>query len=227
MHEKIQKMMCDLKEIDCAKETLTKWLNMDLQCGFENFHSECAGDVADMIKDLSEAGEKCVKRMYYEGLLMELLEDGGDSAIDSDGIYGYDHWCYASGRYAPKGRGTYHRSAYTPTVVDSRVPDMMNDEILRMHYQRYDQADPMRGSRGMGGSSSRYGDSYDRYLDAKRNYHETQKPEDHKMMMERIKHTAGDFVMAFKEMYKDADPSAREELKMQAASLLDEMTAMK
>lgn len=224
MHDKLTKLMCDLKEMDCAKETLTKWLNMDLQCGMEQFHSECAGDVADIIKDLSEAGEKCVKRMYYEALLMELLTgDGGD---EPEGPYGYDHWRYqSSGRYAPKGKGTYHRSNYTPTIRGARVPDM-NDELQRMHYQRM-MEDPMWGSREFGGSPSRYGDSYDQYQNAKRHYSETQKPEDYKMMMDRIKHTAGDFVMAFREMYKDADPNAREELKMQAASLLDEMTSMK
>lgn len=91
-----------LKEM---KERLVDAAKMELDKGIDNVNTEELGEVVDMIKDLSEA-------CYYCSIV---------EAMEESESYGYDRWRYASGRFAPKGRGTY---GYTP---ERMIPDSMMD----------------------------------------------------------------------------------------------------
>lgn len=98
-----------LKELNELKHTLIDAAKMEAAKGIENINTEEMGAVVDMIKDLAEAEESCMEACYYETVTEAMTEaDGGERM-------GYDRWRYASGRFAPKGRGTY---GYTPMRMD-------------------------------------------------------------------------------------------------------------
>lgn len=92
-----------LKDLNEIKHRLIDWTKTETVKGFETPEEvEVLGEVVDMIKDLAEAEEACMEACYYETVTEAMTEDER---------MGYDRWRYASGRFAPKGRGTY---GYTP-----------------------------------------------------------------------------------------------------------------
>lgn len=157
MHETMikAKLEEELKPIANLCERIEKMLESDFDCGMDNVHVEMAGKSVDMIKDLCEAGEKVAKTCYYkqiiaamdeakeedkkedEYMLKRIKEEYGD---DEEGARRYyDDWRYMrSGRYAPKGKGTYtgrgrSRRGYTEMMpMDYMMPDMYGDDAERM-----------------------------------------------------------------------------------------------
>lgn len=119
----------DMKEIkhDLIDAAKAEWAK-----GIENVNTEELGEVVDMIKDLAEA-------CYYCSVT---------DAMDEYEPMGYDRWRYASGRFAPKGRGTY---GYTPehdSMMDTpETRDMtarnMNARNIRYGYHKDDFDDTM------------------------------------------------------------------------------------
>ena len=103
MHEMIEKLS------ECAKAQFDKGIDKVDICEMSK--------AVDMMKDLSEA-------MYYRELTKTMQEYDPDESMEMLERYGdggrrfYDHYRYADGRFAPKGRGTYRRgyiSIHAPT----------------------------------------------------------------------------------------------------------------
>lgn len=155
------------------------------------------GAVVDMIKDLCEAEKDLWKACYYHSVVEAMEEYGEDPER-----YGYDNWRYASGRYAPKGKG--HRSGFT----DPRM------------WEGYDAPDGYRdGSTGM----DRRGGTYDRYRDARRHYTESGKPADKDEMTHHAKMYMTEALGTFRDIWKDADPDMKASMKTQVAALAKEL----
>lgn len=96
-----------LKDLNEIKHTLIDAVKMELARGIENVDTGELGEVVDMIKDIASAEESCMEASYYEVVT--------EAMTDSESM-GYDRWRYSSGRFAPKGRGTY---GYLPPYTDS------------------------------------------------------------------------------------------------------------
>ena len=155
------------------QEILTEKALNELEKGIENVDTCEMGEVVDMIKDLAEAEYRATitksmdeskkeEEEYDKILLRELKEEFGDEA----GKRFYDHYRYADGRFAPKGRGTYQRGYSEPYyhMTPEMYRDMDRDSRGRMYYTETNMNDG-------GTSNSRMSESnYDR---AKRNYTET------------------------------------------------------
>ena len=164
-------------------ECLTEKALGELDKGVENVNTEEMGEAVDMIKDLCEAEYKAVivKSMKKadeeeEGYNKELLRALKDEYGEEGGRRYYDEYRYMrTGRYAPKGKGTYvGRRGYEEPPYYHMYPDRdMDREYGRMYY-----TEPTSTHTAESG--------YDR---AKRNYTETKEmhknntPEDkeHKM----------------------------------------------
>ena len=164
-------------------ECLTEKALCELEKGTEYIDTCEMGKVVDMIKDLNEAEYKAVivkamkkdreeEEEYDKILLRELKEEYGE---DTGRRY-YDHYRYASGRFAPKGHGSYRRGYEEPPywhMTPEMYRDMDKDTHSRMYYTET----------GMNESG------YDR---AKRNYTETKEmhrsntPEDKKAKMQEL-----------------------------------------
>ena len=126
-------------------ECLTEKTLSELDKGIENVNVEEMSKAVDMIKDLCEAEYKAVivksmkeadeeEEEYNKELLRELKAEYGEDV----GRRFYDEYRYkTTGRYAPKGRGTYvGRRGYEEPPYWHRYPgdmtDMDYDSVERM-----------------------------------------------------------------------------------------------
>lgn len=133
----------------------------------------------------------------------------------------------ANGRFVHRsGRG---RSAgYTPYLhmMDDGMDDYyMYDDMpypmtgYRMGYTKgNDRMDGMETRR-----PSRYGESYDRYSDRRRHYHETKDAESKKQMDDSMKEYMADVMENMRDMWKDADPTLRQTMKADLTKMVQQL----
>lgn len=169
-----------IERIHKMQECLTEKAVSEFEKGIENVDTSEMGEVVDMIKDLAEAEyhsiiSKAMKKADEEGeeydkeLLRSLKAEYGEES----GRRYYDHYRYANGRFAPKGKGTYRRGYEEPPYYHM-YPEAEHMRDMDRDYGKMYYTEPMSES------------GYDR---AKRNYTETKEmhkantPEDkeHKM----------------------------------------------
>ena len=169
-----------IERIHKMQECLTEKAVNELEKGVENVDTSEMGQVVDMIKDLAEAEyhsiiSKAMKKAdeeeeeYDKELLKALKAEYGEES----GRRYYDHYRYANGRFAPKGKGTYRRGYEEPPYMHI-YPEAEHMRDMDRDYGKMYYTEPMNES------------GYDR---AKRNYTETKEmhkantPEDkeHKM----------------------------------------------
>ena len=199
-------------------ECLTEKALCELEKGTENVDTCEMGQVVDMIKDLNEAEYKAVivkamkkadeeEEEYEKILLRELKEEYGE---DTGRRY-YDHYRYASGRFAPKGHGTY-RGYSEPNyrMTPEMYRDMDRDTHSRMYYTET----------GMNESG------YDR---AKRNYTETKEmhrgntPEDKKAKMQELEKYAKSLTEDVVEMVSDMSDEEKNLLRTKMQILMQKI----
>lgn len=190
------------------KHEMIRWVDTEISKGKECANLEDMGEVVDMIKDLAEAEEKCIKAAYYSTIM-----DAMDGSEDHARRYGYDHWRYSSGRYAPKGHGTYS-AGYTPFSGNVHVHDPNMEGRFRMGYP---DGSKMR---------SKSGEYYDDYRDAKRHYHESGSKEDLSFMNQKMGENLSNIIMQLKEMSEDASPEMRSKLKIELAEVMEDLKKM-
>lgn len=122
MHKKME----DLTDI---KNKLIQWMKSEIdKDGAPSSLEEIKvmGEVVDMVKDIAEAEEKCWKACYYKEIVCAMDDERGDMGGER---MGYNPRRYASGRYAPSGRG---HMGY--------VPGMPSDHTAYSPYERYKDA---------------------------------------------------------------------------------------
>lgn len=157
MHEFAKKIM------ECVKTNAES-------IGLDNF----SGQSLDDLKDWTEIAKNivCYDKDYKIVEAMKKSENNEDimRMLEQYEDYPerrfYDHYRYADGRFAPKGRGTYQRGYSEPYyhMTPEMYRDMDRDSRGRMYYTETNMNDG-------GTSNSRMSESnYDR---AKRNYTET------------------------------------------------------
>lgn len=197
--------MCELKD------SLMHWAREHK----DSADIESMGQVVDMIKDLADAEKNCWKACYYETVVKAMKDADEEEKVM--GRMGYDHWRYSSGRFAPAGRGHY-TSGYTPTV-DDRDMGMTDWDFQnpRMGY-----VDGTGSRSGNAGRSSRSG--YDRYRRARMGYQSTGSAEDKEEMSSAAKEHVEEMAESIRDIWSDADPALRKELKAHMMSLIGEMS---
>lgn len=137
-----------IKNIHCMVEKLAECAKCEVEKGIEQLNTEEMGEVTDMIKDLceaeyyariaktiekseeeDEAEEKYIRKMLKEENKDEykrMREEYGEEEADRRF---YDNYRYkSSGRFAPKGRGSYMpRRGYDEPPYYHMTPDMMRE----------------------------------------------------------------------------------------------------
>ena len=195
-----------------------KWAKQIMECvkakvdgiGIDNFE----GQNLDDLKDFTEIAKNiaCFDKDYRIVEAMEKSEDNEDiirmleQYEDYPDRRYYDHYRYANGRFAPKGKGTYRRGYEEPPYyhmpINYNDPEYMRDMdkgMGRMYYTEPTVSDS--------GSSHTIESGYDR---AKRNYTETKEmhknntPEDKEHKMKAldgyIKELGGDITQLIGDM---------------------------
>lgn len=239
MHEKMERTKKDTSYDDiyaAKKDLLDVFLGEIHSKGAANMDTKEAGEVVDMIKDLAEAEKYCMEACYYESIVKAMHEAGED---DEDGRMGYNARHYASGRFAPKGRGT--RMGYMP-MNDMRDPylydyngePMIHEGDLRPMKFGYQPSGA--GNRSQSGSrmghddrdwdmddDPEYSREYNEYKRAKRHYTETKSAVDKQKMDEHATKHMNQAMDSFRELWKDADPVMRKRMKTDLTALVGEM----
>ena len=126
-HKKLEDMKKSgsYEEIGAIKKDLIKIFDSEIhRKGVDDLDTKDCGEVVDMIKDLAEAEKACMEACYYETIVkaMEKADEDGEE----DEKMGYNARHYASGRFAPKGRGT--RMGYMPETM--RYPYFNDDDMI-------------------------------------------------------------------------------------------------
>lgn len=112
----------DIKRMHDMIEKLSECAKSEFEKGIENVNTDEMGKVTDMLKDLAEA-------MYYRTLTNIMEESDVEDVQRMLDRRFYDDYRYkTTGRYAPKGRGTYvgRRGYEEPPYMH-----MMNREDLQ------------------------------------------------------------------------------------------------
>lgn len=159
-----------IKNIRCIEEKLAEAIRCEFDKGIENVNTSEMGKATDMLKDAAEAEyyariAKAMEKADNEDeeadkhMLKQLKEQYGED----DGRRYYDNYRYMrTGRFAPKGRGTYMpRRGYETPIEYHMTPEMyrehnpeyyrdMDRNIGRMYYTE-------TGMSGNTGNSSRTG----------------------------------------------------------------------
>ena len=207
--------------------------------GFDNLSSQDWDDLKDCMEIVKNA--ICADKDYREVEAMDDFEK-------EYGRMGYRGRA-ANGRFVHRpGRG---RSAgYTPYLhmMDNGMDeyDMYDDIPYPMTGYRMGYTDGNRGG-NMGNSSSsgsysgnygggnsrsgyegmrqpsRYGESYDRYSDRRRHYHETKDADSKKQMDDSMKEYMSDVSENLREMWKDADPTLRQTMKADLTKMVQQL----
>lgn len=233
--------LCELKEkLMCsAKEAISR--------GMQNVDTHEMGAVTDMIKDLAEAEEKCWKACYYKMMVEDMKKDTDEMEREGykGGRMGYDNWRYSSGRFAPTGRGHYDRAGFMPGEKldepwmmaegfgDSALDRMMGySDGSRGGSSSHSSPGSQNGSSygssmgsndRMGYPRSERGDRYDRWSKARMGYHESKDATSKERMDATAREYVVDMAEAVKEVWKDADPAMRKEIKNKFVALTGEM----
>ena len=207
--------------------------------GFDNLSSQDWDDLKDCMEIVKNA--ICADKDYREVEAMDDFEK-------EYGRMGYRGRA-ANGRFVHRsGRG---RSAgYTPylhTMEDGMDDYDMYDEMpypmtgYRMGYTDGNRSGNMGNSSSSGSYSgnygggnsrsgyegmrqpSRYGESYDRYSDRRRHYHETKDADSKKQMDDSMKEYMSDVSENLREMWKDADPTLRQTMKADLTKMVQQL----
>lgn len=112
----------DIKRMHDIIEKLSECAKSEFEKGIENVNTDEMGKVTDMLKDLAEA-------MYYRTLTNIMEESDVEDALEMLDRRFYDDYRYkTTGRYAPKGKGSYvgRRGYEEPPYMH-----MMNREDLQ------------------------------------------------------------------------------------------------
>lgn len=202
----------DIKRMHCMIEKLAECAEKQFDNGIENVDTAEMGQVTDMLKDLAEA-------MYYRTLTKAMDDSGPEEIMEMFERYGdggrryYDHYRYADGRFAPKGRGTYRRGYDEPPYYH------MTPEMYRSmeNYRDMDRRDGRMYYTEPTMNSGVHTES--RYDMAKRNYTESKElhrgntPEDKEQKMKELEKYLREIGSDIAELISDASTEEKNLLK--------------
>lgn len=237
-----------IKNIRCIEEKLAEAIRCEFDKGIENVNTAEMGKATDMLKDAAEAEyyARIAKAMEdaekedeesQKYMLKQLKEEYGED----DGRRYYDNYRYMrTGRFAPKGRGTYMpRRGYETPIEYHMTPEMyrehdpeyyrdMDRDMGRMYYTE-------TGMRGNMGNSSRTGNSGMRdgregrsgmsrrsYMQTKE-MHPDNSQESKQAKMKELEKYMSDLGVDMAEMIKDMTPEERTLAKAKLTTLVQKM----
>lgn len=202
----------DIKRMHCMIEKLAECAEKQFDNGIESVDTAEIGQVTDMLKDLAEA-------MYYRTLTKAMDDSDPEEIMEMFERYGdggrryYDHYRYADGRFAPKGRGTYRRGYDEPPYYH------MTPEMYRSmeNYRDIDRRDGRMYYTEPSMNSGVHTES--RYDMAKRNYTESKElhrgntPEDKEQKMKELEKYLREIGSDIAELISDASTEEKNLLK--------------
>ena len=114
---------------------------------------------------------------------------------------------------------TGYRMGYTD---GNRGGNMGNSSSYGSYSGNYGGGNSRSGYESMR-QPSRYGESYDRYSDRRRHYHETKDADSKKQMDDSMKEYMADVIENMRDMWKDADPTLRQTMKADLTKMVQQL----
>ena len=234
-----------IKHIRCIEEKLAEAIRCEFEKGIDKVNTTEMGKATDMLKDAAEAEyyariAKAMEKADSEDeeadkhMLRQLKEQYGED----DGRKYYDNYRYMrTGRFAPKGRGTYMpRRGYETPIEYHMTPEMyrehdpeyyrdMDRDMGRLYYTE-------TGMRGNMGNSSRTGmrdDREGRSGASRRSYIETKEmhpdnsQESKQMKMKELEKYMGELSGDITEMIAGASNEEKTMLKAKLQTLMQKI----
>lgn len=218
MHDNDGKMT--LEKICTLLDIMTDGLKSATNQGLNNLDTHEAGQVADIIKDLSEAkknltdAEKNEWESCYYASIVKAMKDANERGDEED-RYGY-----IPREASRMGKRGMQRDRIKRWVRD---PDTFEDEM----YERAGYTPGRKMSRddrsSDNSSDERYGKPYREYIDSRRHYTETKSQADKDMMEMYANEHLMDVMGSVREIYKTADPDMRKRMKSDLTKLVGDM----
>lgn len=261
-----------IKNIHCMVEKLAECAKCEVEKGIEQLNTEEMGEVTDMIKDLCEAEyyariAKAMEKSEEENeaeekyMKMKMKEEHADDYkryMDEYGEDGerrfYDNYRYkSSGRFAPKGRGSYMpRRGYDEPPYYHMMPEDykehdpeywrdMDRKSGKMYYTDANMTENTPTTTGNSGNVRGYSDGYadgmkdgrkrgeSRYDRARRGYEETKEihkgntPEDKQAKMRELEKYTKELAEDVTEMISDATPEERNLLRQKMQMMIQKI----
>lgn len=228
MHKTIEEVnqLCEIQK------KLTDMFECEIDEGKENVacHTEKLGEISDMVKDMAEAAKYTMKKKYYEMLICDMMME--DEDLHEIGRMGYDNWRHANGHFAKKGtgknvgHGSHLRMGY-PWPHNMRpydpLPFFEDEEIMHDRDPHHGMGYPMDGIYRdfTEMRPSEKGRLYDEYKMARKHYTSSHDEKDHHHMDDKIMEHTIETSEIMGEMWRDASPETRKQMKSSLRQLLD------
>ena len=234
-----------IKNIRCIEEKLAEAIKCEFEKGIDKVNTTEMGKATDMLKDAAEAEyyARIAKAMEdaekedeesQKYMLKQLKEEYGED----DGRRYYDNYRYMrTGRFAPKGRGTYMpRRGYETPIEYHMTPEMyrehdpeyyrdMDRDMGRMYYTETGMSGNMRNSSRTGmrdGREGRSGASRRSYIETKE-MHPDNSQESKQMKMKELEKYMGELSGDITEMIAGASNEEKTMLKAKLQTLMQKI----
>lgn len=234
-----------IKNIRCIEEKLAEAIRCEFDKGIENVNTAEMGKATDMLKDAAEAEyyariAKAMEKADSEDeeadkhMLKQLKEEYGED----DGRRYYDNYRYMrTGRFAPKGRGTYMpRRGYETPIEYHMTPEMyrehdpeyyrdMDRDMGRMYYTETGMSGNTGNSSRTGmrdGREGRSGASRRSYIETKE-MHPDNSQESKQMKMKELEKYMGELSGDITEMIAGASNEEKTMLKAKLQTLMQKI----
>lgn len=234
-----------IKNIRCIEEKLAEAIRCEFDKGIENVNTSEMGKATDMLKDAAEAEyyariAKAMEEAEKEDeesqkyMLKQLKEEYGED----DGRRYYDNYRYMrTGRFAPKGRGSYMpRRGYETPIEYHMTPEMyrehdpeyyrdMDRDMGRMYYTETGMRENTGNSSRTGmrdGREGRSGMSRRSYMQTKE-MHPDNSQESKQMKMKELEKYMGELSGDITEMIAGASNEEKTMLKAKLQTLMQKI----
>lgn len=234
-----------IKNIRCIEEKLAEAIKCEFEKGIENVNTAEMGKATDMLKDAAEAEyyariAKAMEEAEKEDeesqkyILKQLKEQYGED----DGRRYYDNYRYMrTGRFAPKGRGSYMpRRGYETPIEYHMTPEMyrehdpeyyrdMDRDMGRMYYTETGMSGNTGNSSRTGmrdGREGRSGASRRSYIETKE-MHPDNSQESKQMKMKELEKYMGELSGDITEMIAGASNEEKTMLKAKLQTLMQKI----
>lgn len=215
-----------LEEIKDLKKTLTTWLREEINCGKDNVRNCDIDTLANAVHHLAETERNCYEALYYRTVTAQM--EAAESSLRMGASRSRD----SMGRYTSRGYTTYPYDQMD--YVDAYVhdPNQFIDDMMPMGYRSGNRGGMNSGSMsnrsGNNSKSGNYGyhpmeTEWDRYRMAKRHYTESGDSESKREMNSHAMNHFKDSIGTFKDIWEDADPTLKMEMKKDLQNLVADM----
>lgn len=228
-----------IKNIRCIEEKLAEAIRCEFEKGIDKVNTSEMGKATDMLKDAAEAEyyARIAKAMEdaekedeesQKYMLKQLKEEYGDE--EGERRY-YDDYRYKrSGRFAPKGRGSYMpRRGYEEPPYYHMTPEMYRDHDAEW-YRDMDRksrnvmyfSDPIRNSDSEKHVESRYDRAKRMYTETK-DMHKSGSVEDKQITLKEGEKMLNVIFDEIDEMLADATPEMKNMVKTKAMTRIQKI----